>query len=107
MAFSTYEVAEMLEVNPETVRRWIRDGKLQATRDSKKNGFCVEESELKIFLHENPKYKNRGFLTSKPNFLINEYIKMDKEDLQNLCENLKEVEKAIKKFLKTYKPKES
>lgn len=107
MAYSTYEVAEMLEVNPETVRRWIRDGRLQATCDSKKNGFCVEGSELKIFLHENPKYKNRGFLTSEPNFLINEYIKMDKEDLQNLCENLKEVEKAIKKFLKIYKSKES
>ena len=34
--YSVKEIAEMLNANPETVRRWIRDKKLDATIESKK-----------------------------------------------------------------------
>lgn len=34
--YSVKEIAEMLNTNPETVRRWIRDKKLDATIESKK-----------------------------------------------------------------------
>lgn len=34
--YSVKEIAEMLNANPETVRRWIRDKKLNATIESKK-----------------------------------------------------------------------
>lgn len=50
------EIAEMLNTNPETVRRWIRDKKLDATIESKKGGHIVYEAALREFLKSSPKY---------------------------------------------------
>lgn len=54
--FSVKEIAEMLNMNPETVRRWIRSGKLEAIRDSRKEGNIVTEQMLNAFLKSSPKY---------------------------------------------------
>lgn len=54
--YSVKEIAEMLNTNPETVRRWIRDKKLDATIESKKGGHMVSEAALQTFLHTSPKY---------------------------------------------------
>lgn len=54
--YSVKDIAEMLNTNPETVRRWIRDGKLKAVQSSRKEGNIVEEGELQKFLAATPKY---------------------------------------------------
>lgn len=54
--YSVKEIADMLKTNPETVRRWIRDKKLEATIESKKGGHIVYESALNAFLKSSPKY---------------------------------------------------
>lgn len=54
--YSVKEIAEMLNTNPETVRRWIRDKKLEATIESKKGGHIVYETALHEFLKSSPKY---------------------------------------------------
>lgn len=54
--YSVKEIAEMLNTNPETVRRWIRNKKLDATITSKKEGHIVTEKALREFLHHSPKY---------------------------------------------------
>ncbi len=54
--YSVKEIAEMLNTNPETVRRWIRDKKLAATIVSKKGGHIVYEAALRDFLKSSPKY---------------------------------------------------
>lgn len=54
--YSVKEIAEMLNTNPETVRRWIRDKKLDATIESKKGGHIVYETALREFLKTSPKY---------------------------------------------------
>ena len=54
--YSVKEIAEMLNTNPETVRRWIRDKKLDATIESKKGGHSVYEAALHEFLKSSPKY---------------------------------------------------
>ncbi len=54
--YNVKEIAEILKTNPETVRRWIRNGKLIANIDSKKEGSFIKESDFKRFLKENPKY---------------------------------------------------
>ena len=46
----------MLNTNPETVRRWIRDKKLDATIESKKGGHIVYEAALHEFLKSSPRY---------------------------------------------------
>lgn len=54
--YSVKEISDMLNTNPETVRRWIRDKKLEATIESKKGGHIVYESALHTFLKSSPKY---------------------------------------------------
>ena len=36
--YSVKDIADMLNTNPETVRRWIRAGKLKAHQTSRKDG---------------------------------------------------------------------
>lgn len=57
-SYSVKEIADMLHTNPETVRRWIRSGKLKAVDDSKKKGEnkVILESALDSFLKTSPKY---------------------------------------------------
>lgn len=56
--YTVKEIADLLGTNPETVRRWIRDGKLQAVANSKKKGEnkVILESALNAFLKTSPKY---------------------------------------------------
>lgn len=54
--YTVKEISEMLNTNPETVRRWIRDKKLDATIKSKKGGHIVYEAALREFLKSSPKY---------------------------------------------------
>lgn len=56
--YTVKEIADLLGTNPETVRRWIRDGKLQATANSKKKdeNKVILESALNAFLRATPKY---------------------------------------------------
>ena len=60
--YNVKEIAEMLNTNPETVRRWIRSGKLEAIQDSRKEGNVVTEQMLNAFLKSSPKYA--GMLTA-------------------------------------------
>lgn len=46
----------MLGTSQETVRRWIRDGKLNAVQESRKSGNNVTEADLNDFLKKTPKY---------------------------------------------------
>lgn len=58
--YTVKEISELLMVNKETIRRWIRDGKLNGARNSKKEGFTVDEFSLQQFLIDNPKYNRIG-----------------------------------------------
>lgn len=54
--YSVKEISKMLKINPETVRRWIRDGKLEADISSKKEGHVIYKSKLEEFINSTPKY---------------------------------------------------
>ena len=54
--YSVKQIAEMLNTQPETVRRWIRNGKLNAEKASRKDGHVVTEEDLNKFLKNSPKY---------------------------------------------------
>lgn len=61
MVMNTYtvsQISEMLDTQEETVRRWIRDGKLKAVKTSNKTGNIVTEEDLNEFLRRTPKYSN-------------------------------------------------
>lgn len=46
------QVAEQLQVNPETVRRWLRSGKLRGISLGDRAGYRIPERELRRFLEE-------------------------------------------------------
>lgn len=54
--YSVKQISDMLDTNPETVRRWIRQGKLESVQISKKDGHVVSETDLQKFLNATPKY---------------------------------------------------
>lgn len=58
--YNVKEIAEMLNTNPETIRRWIRDKKLDATIVSKKGGHIIYEADLRNFLNSSPKYASKA-----------------------------------------------
>ena len=51
--YTVNEIAERLQTNPETVRRWIRLGKLKSEQTSRKNGNVVSEQAMLEFLKTN------------------------------------------------------
>jgi excisionase family DNA binding protein len=52
---SVEAIAKRLNVHPETVRVWIRNGRLQAIQDNLHQGgpYLVEEQDLNRFIAEN------------------------------------------------------
>ena len=54
--YTVNEIAELLNTNPETVRRWIRNNKLHATQNSKHEGNVISKESLDNFLKKNSKY---------------------------------------------------
>ena len=57
--YTVKEVSELLSIDQETVRRWIRNGKLSATIDSKKGGNKISQDALNKFLQSAPKYATK------------------------------------------------
>ena len=55
--YTVKEVAEILNTNPETVRRWIIGGKLHAEKASNKSGNLILETSLDTFVSSVPKYQ--------------------------------------------------
>lgn len=66
-------VADLLWVNEETVRRWIRSGKLKAHIESKKQGYKISLTNLYDFLDENERAAKR-------------YMKMQRNTIESLME---------------------
>lgn len=52
--FTVSELANILEVYPETVRRWQRSGKLHGTMTSRKTGFIFGICDVIDFVEHDP-----------------------------------------------------
>jgi excisionase family DNA binding protein len=48
--FTVEQIADLLQVHPETVRSWLRSGRLKGRAFGGKTGWRVRESELNAFL---------------------------------------------------------
>lgn len=53
------EAAEMLGVNPETLRRWDREGKLKAIIISKRGDRRYKNEDIEKFVDNKKIYQNR------------------------------------------------
>lgn len=57
--YTVGQVANRIGVCEETVRRWIRSGKLRVTHYERRFGIVMSESEIREFLKSAPKYASR------------------------------------------------
>lgn len=64
--YTISEVAKKLNVNNETVRRWVRSGKIQSTITSKKIGHVIYEQDLYEFMRSQPKYNRMMDIMTVP-----------------------------------------
>jgi excisionase family DNA binding protein len=48
------QIAERLQVHPETVRRWLRDGQIVGRNFGGRSGYRVRERDLEAFLDQDP-----------------------------------------------------
>lgn len=102
--YTVKQIAEMLNTNPETVRRWIRDKKLNAEQSSRKDGNIITEEELQRFLKAAPKYALRagagaavamlapgiGIPLAISAWLSSNALSQEKDDLQIIPEDMKQ-----------------
>ena len=75
--YNTKEIADLLGVDNESVRRWIRSGELKAEQSSRKQGNIVYEKDLFDFISNKPKYKKMISSNIQPinkTFLLNDLL---------------------------------
>lgn len=54
--YTVAEISDIVGTTPETVRRWIRNGLLNAELSSKKSGYIIHEEDLQLFMGKHTKY---------------------------------------------------
>ena len=111
--YTVKEISDMLKIDPETVRRWIRSGKLQAEQSSRKDGNVVTDQMLQSFLRQSPKYaKMVAPLVATPvgatvtvasvltGIIAQQYVKNEK--VKNAQVNVKEIISLLEDEIKSH-----
>ena len=102
--YSVAEIAKLLNVNKETVRRWIRSGQLKSTQKSKRDGNVIDELDLFEFVQTKPKYRNmvgvpelqisNTYISEELNSLLNDLI----YERDKLNDEINKIQKIIKEL---------
>lgn len=80
MPYTVKDISRELNVHQETVRRWIRGGKLASTQCSRREGDVISDDEFERFLQEHQKY-------SIKRTIILEATGMSREEFMKWAEN--------------------
>lgn len=91
--YSVEEVAKIKGVNEETVRRWIRRGKLNATISSKKHGYKIDEIDVLNF-HSNRSVDERYQRAKKRLLYLKTKIELMKREIDTLEIFIKKIEES-------------
>ena len=102
--YSVAEIAKLLNVNKETVRRWIRSGQLKSTQKSKRDGNVIDELDLFEFVQTRPRYRNmlgvpelqisNKYISEELNYLLNDLI----YERDKLNDEINKIQKIIKEL---------
>ena len=102
--YNVAEIAKLLNVNKETVRRWIRSGQLKSTQKSKRDGNVIDELDLFEFVQTKPKYRNmvgvpelqisNTYISEELNYLLNNLI----YERDKLNDEINKIQKIIKEL---------
>ena len=97
MYYTVTQVSEMFNVDPETVRRWVRNGQLNATLECKRSGFHIDEESVNDFISRYPKY-GRLVLPAIERPVIDR-----SNDIQRRLDKIKDYTKRINKLVSEIK----
>ena len=102
--YNVAEIAKLLNVNKETVRRWIRSGQLKSTQKSKRDGNVIDELDLFEFVQTKPKYRNmvgvpevqisNTYISEELNYLLNDLI----YERDKLNDEINKIQKLLKEL---------
>lgn len=98
MYLTTKQLADLVRVNQETIRRWYRKGKLDGTMNSTKGGIRFELGAIARFINDNPKYATIDVVSR---FIAYATCDILNEWKTNPNANI-EAEEKIKDIIKTY-----
>ena len=84
--YTVNDISKMLCVNPETVRRWIRNGELISVKSSNKTGNKISENALEDLIRSHPKY-NRDLIVDRKDIEYNVGT-MSYEELEKLVRKI-------------------
>ena len=86
---TVFQVAKELNVCPETVRRWVRSGRLSAKeRPGEKTEYDISKDDLTIFVKDNPKYL-KNYQIDITDDLIIKNLEKRLQKLEVMAEGLK------------------
>ena len=89
---STRDIRDDLGVNRVTVERWIRQGKLKASKTSNHSGWMIQEEDYEAFLEKNTKLKR---IRLGDTFTQKE-LKTREVLITEINERLREINKLVK-----------
>lgn len=107
--YTVKEVAKMMNTSEETVRRWIRSGKLKANMDSRKKGSVITDAMLREFTRNTPKYAAAlanpiGEIVAASTLLLGTFVAKNIEKgeaIKNSTVDSEEIKKILKENLVT------
>lgn len=107
--YTVKEVAKMMNTSEETVRRWIRSGKLKANMDSRKKGSVITDAMLREFTRNTPKYAAAlanpiGGIVTASTLLLGTFVAKNIEKgeaIKNSTVDSEEIKKILKENLVT------
>lgn len=107
--YTVKEVAKMMNTSEETVRRWIRSGKLKANMDSRKKGSVITDAMLREFTRNTPKYAVAlanpiGGIVAVSTLLLGTFVAKNIEKgeaIKNSTVDSEEIKKILKENLVT------
>ena len=107
--YTVKEVAKMMNTSEETVRRWIRSGKLKANMDSRKKGSVITDAMLREFTRNTPEYAAAlanpiGGIVAASTLLLGTFVAKNIEKgeaIKNSTVDSEEIKKILKENLVT------
>jgi hypothetical protein len=100
--YDTRQIACLLNVDIETVRRWLRAGKMKGTLDNgKKGGYLVRKLDLLDFVESNPKYHIQDSSDPRNNSYAVRKLDMRIYELEDIVNRLQRSLDELKKIRDT------
>lgn len=99
MYYTVTQVSEMFNVDPETVRRWVRNGQLNATLECKRSGFHIDEESVNDFINRYPKYRRIVLPTEVYSINNSNEIKSRLKKIKRYTKRIDELVKEIEELM--------